>query len=264
MLNMIVSKGVRFVKKTLINAKKWAKKVVANAKKIAKASSKNVFLSLGENCLADNILDRNGLKSFSSPYAFGASNIEYILSFEKEGFLDFLNPDYLKKESFISKPDVIVVRNKKYLKLNNRYNGLVSNGFEFTHHDVLDDISARDTLHRRCERMLKLRKKRIVFLYHHRYCDETDYNLLIIHLNQLAQIYRDRGNEVSINVFSQSLVSSVNERRVEYHLDNGINSYVFYTLNEWAGDNEEYLWAKCDDDLIGVMINDIRQSLRKK
>ena len=72
------------------------RKCVRNIKKWGKSFERNVVLSLGENCLPDDILRRNGLKSFSSPYASGRSNIEYVLSFENERFGDFLNPEYLK------------------------------------------------------------------------------------------------------------------------------------------------------------------------
>ena len=234
------------------------KKGIRTIKRIIKRNAKTVILSLGENCLSDNILDRNDLKSFSSPYSSGRSNIEYILSFEDEGFADFLNPNYLKKEKL---PDGnTVVRNKKYVTTVNSYNGSVANGFEFTHHDVLSDVVSKETIKRRCNRMLGLKGKKIIFLYHHRMCDETDHSLLISHLNQIANIYESRGNDVSIYLFTQSIITDLNERRVEYNLDHGIHNFVFYTLNEWAGDNEDIFWARCDDDLIKTMIDHIRQS----
>ena len=172
----VIRSIAKIYKRTRNNTKKWIK-----------SFSRTVVLSLGENCLADNILVRNGLKSFSSPYASGRSNIEYILSFENEQFADFLNPEYLVKENFDA--NTIVVRNKKYLDLSNKYHNTVINGFEFTHHDVLDNQTVRETLQRRCERMLNLKGKRIVFLYHHRLCNTTDHRLLINHLNLLAEIY---------------------------------------------------------------------------
>lgn len=248
MLKRLQKQVIRAVRKSARNVKKWVK-----------SFERSIVLSLGENCLADDILSRYGLKSFSSPYASGRSNIEYILSFEKERFSDFLNPEYLKKEQY--EPNTIVVRNKKYLNLCNKYNNTVINGFEFTHHDVLDDKNVREELHRRCDRMLRLKKKHIVFLYHHRLCEKTDYNLLIYHLNQLAEIYRNRGNDVSIFLFMQRIVTNPKERRVEHHLNDGINHFIFYTLNEWAGKNQDLLWARCDDDLISIMVDQIKQSL---
>ena len=219
---------------------------------------RNIYLSLGENCLSDNILDRNGLKSFSSPYASARSNIEYILAFEKEKFLDFLNPKYLKKEPFNAKS--IVVRNKKHISVRNQYDVSVTNGFEFTHHDVLDNPKLRETLRKRCSRMLRLKKKQIVFLYHHRFCDSTDFILLIDHLNQLAEIYRARGNTVSIYLYMQHLIADSEDRRVEFHVEHGINCFTFYTRSEWSGDDPDILWARCDDDLLNVMIDHIKHS----
>ena len=68
-------------------------------KVIHRFDSKNVVFSIGENCLTDDLLSRNNLKSFSSPWSTGRSNIEYILAFEREQFLDLLNPKYLKYEN---------------------------------------------------------------------------------------------------------------------------------------------------------------------
>ena len=47
------------------------------------------YISIGENCLADDILKRFNMKSFSSPYASSRSNIEYILAFENSEFFCF-------------------------------------------------------------------------------------------------------------------------------------------------------------------------------
>ena len=106
--------------------------------------------------------------------------------------------------------------------------------------------------------MLNLENKHIVFLYHHRLCDTTDRDLLCCHLNELAEIYRNRGSKVSIFVLMQKIITNADKRCVKNHLKNGIS---FYTLNEWAGTNSDILFAKCDDDLISVMINQIKQSL---
>lgn len=42
-----------------------------------------IWLSLGENCLSDNILSRHSLKSFSTPFSHARSNIDYALELEK-------------------------------------------------------------------------------------------------------------------------------------------------------------------------------------
>lgn len=75
--------------------KRLFKKISGYIKKIKHINDKYVIVSFGENCLTDNILSRNDLKSFSTPYSSGRSNIEYILAHEKEYFNDFLNSAYL-------------------------------------------------------------------------------------------------------------------------------------------------------------------------
>lgn len=49
----------------------------------------NIYLSFGENCLTDRLLERHGLKSFATPFSWGLSNVEYILQIEKDKYKDF-------------------------------------------------------------------------------------------------------------------------------------------------------------------------------
>lgn len=219
-----------------------------------------VFFSIGENCLADNILARNKLKSFSTPYSSGRSNIEYVLSFEKDNFSDLLNAQYLQQQFVDGKN---VVRNNKYLATTNRYNPICVNGLEFTHHDVINDKASIKRIKKRCKRQLSLHNKKITMLYHHRYCENTDEQLMMEHLQQLKNIYVNRGNKVRIFVFSQVLVSSKNERKVVMEKssnDKDIYFYKFYTLHLWEGKDENVFWARCDDDLLLAMIKDIKQA----
>ena len=217
----------------------------------------NVMFSIGENCLADDILARNKLKSFSSPYASGRSNIEYVLAFEKEQFADFVNPEYLNYEYFGNRK---VVRNKKYTDVVNAYDPSVTNGFEFTHHDVFDE-ETRKTMERRCQRLLDLKHKNVIMLYHHRLCDDTDTERLLSDISELTEIYRKRGNRVKAFVFTQVLVPDEKDRKAEVKKIRNIRFYRFYTLKTWSGDDPDLLWAKCDNDLLATIVKDIRKSL---
>ena len=219
---------------------------------------KNILFSIGENCLADNILAGNGLKSFSSPYASARSNVEYIVSFETEKFKDFLNDSFLYYEKD-SQNNIPI--NKKYVSVKNKYHNSCSDGFEFTHHDVKGNITDRNKINKRCNRLLRLKNKNIIMLYHHRYCENTDIKLLISHLNELADIYRSRRNNVHIFLFTQIIVPEKKYRHVENYIEEGINIYNFYTTKIWAGDDENILWARCDDDLFNDMIIDIKSRL---
>ena len=216
-----------------------------------------ICFSIGENCLTDHILNRNNLKSFSSPFASGRSNIEYILNFEKENYINFIDNNYLKYENAINGQKV--VRNKKYVATENKYNDTCTQGFEFTHHDVIGDEEARQALERRYKRIISLSNKNILMVYHHRKCDQTDINLLIRHLTDLGQIYEARQNKVAIFAFYQIIVSDGAERKVEKYCVGNVHIYKFYTLNEWCGDNNDIFWAKCDDDLLKIMLDDIKK-----
>ena len=215
-----------------------------------------VCFSIGENCLADNILDRNGLKSFSSPFASSRSNIEYILDFEKENYAHFIDTNFLKYECLDSGKKV--PRNKKYVSTQNKYNVSCALGFEFTHHDVIDSEELRQTFIRRCERVRNLVNKNIIMLYHHRKCDQTDIGLLIHHLTDLAEIYESKQNKVDVFCFFQVIISNEKERKVETYSIGRIHIYKFYTMHVWAGDDQDIFWARCDDDLLKTMVDDIK------
>lgn len=221
---------------------------------------KNVVFSIGENCLSDNILSRNNLKSFSSPFSSGLSNIEYVLSFENEKYKDFLSKAYLKYEP---SGDDLKVRNKKFVEVYNKYDKSVTNGFEFTHHDVLKKHSLKRTMRRRYKRILNLKRKNIIMLYHHRCCVETDMTRLFDDLSKLAEVYMRRGNNVRIFAFSQEIIEEREGRRVtvENLKDGQVNYYKFCCLQKWCGNDDNVFWAKCDDDLIKVMIDDIKKAL---
>jgi hypothetical protein len=62
-------------------------------------------------------------------------------------------------------------------------------------------------------------------------------------------------------MFSQVIVSKENQRKVEHTVNRGVNVYKFYTLNEWAGDNQDIFWARCDEDLLTKMIVDIKEEM---
>ena len=209
-------------------------KIVRNVKKIINRNKKTLFLSFGENCLPDNILARHSVKSFSTPYASGRSNIEYILQIEKDGFQDFLNPEFMQYHDLGKKK---VVRLSKYDRIENTYYPLHSSGFEFTHHDVLQNKRARHTIAKRAKRMLGLKNKQVNIFYHSRYNEHTDETLLLRHLAELKKIYEARCQAVNVFMFTQRIVSDIKERKVEHEIKNGIHIYKFHTLHIGEGDN---------------------------
>ena len=214
--------------------------------------TKKIYVSFGENCLTDNILERHGLKLLTTPFSHGRSNIEYILHLEKDNYTDFLNLDYLNYEEVSGK---MVPRLKKYNSIQNEYNSLHKNGFEFTHHDVISDEKIRSKMKERVYNLKKLiGKKKFIIFYHHRINATTDKDLLLGHLCEISKIYSTKEIKSEIICFTQKIISDFEERSVSYSKMNGIHFFVFNTINEWGGDDQEIFWAKCDEDLIKEMI----------
>lgn len=232
------------------------RKLTKILKRILKSFSKKKYVSFGENCLTDDILSRYKLKSFSSPFAAGRSNVEYLLQIHHDNFKDFVNPEFLEY-SFVGKTRV--VRLTKYNSLDNKYDDSCMKGFEFTHHDVISDKQKRANIERRVNRLKSLKNCSLYILYHHRYCPTTDMDLLVKNLGDIKDIYCNQCKKVYLICFTQCLVASKEERRVEKQFINGIYVYYFYTLNVWQGDNQDIFWARCDDDLIRKMIDDIKR-----
>lgn len=135
------------------------------------------YISLGENCLTDNILERFGIKSFATPYSHGRSNIDYAIHLEREKYIDLLKIDFLYY-GYAGKTKV--VRNLHYSKSDNIFNEMHVKGFEFTHHDVINNETHRESYERKIERMLSIDdKSKIKFYYHYRNCDNQNLEIFI-------------------------------------------------------------------------------------
>ncbi len=96
---MIILKKIKKILETIWTA-------IRKLTRILKSFSKKKYVSFGENCLADDILSRYKLKSFSSPFAAGRLNIEYLLQIHYDNFRDFVNTEFLEY-SFVDKTRVV-------------------------------------------------------------------------------------------------------------------------------------------------------------
>lgn len=217
--------------------------------------TQRLYLSFGENCLTDNIIARYQLKTFTTPFSHGRSNVEYILNLELDNYKDFLSDKYLCYENLEGKS---VPRLKRYNNIQNTYNSLHMNGFEFTHHDVKGNEELKSKFESRVSKLKSgLGKNKYLILYHHRICESTDLNLLLKHLNELKTLYA-QNNEVEVILFKQVLIPVGKEKGLKYHKINGINVFDFHTHEIWGGDNPNLLWAYNDDVLIKKMIKKIK------
>ncbi|WP_039057821.1 DUF1796 family putative cysteine peptidase [Enterobacter sp. Bisph1] len=216
------------------------------------------WISLGENCLADDILRRHNRKSFSSVFSAGRSNIEYILQMENDNYHHLL-----AKENLRHFPDGehTVVRSTYYDKCTGHYATRHMLGFEFTHHDPLRIKEDRCAMQRRISRQLSYRgTKNFVFLYHHRITDRSNLPQLRDHLNALLAMYNTRGCDCKMVLFYQRLIGENDPKRIDFtpH-DSGLLEFVCHTHEIWEGDDLDVFWAKKDDRLFAEMFETVDQ-----
>lgn len=217
-----------------------------------------IYISYGENCLTDRILERYHFKSFATPYSWVRSNIEYINEIEDNDFAYLLSADYLECKK-LGGAEKQIVRSSYYIRQNNIYNASVMNGFEFTHHDVLNNEEHIASFERKIKRIKEISQSELYIFYHHRYCQETNEDKLLSDLYKLYTRYTDKRNKVNIIMFTQKIVNKKEDRKVKYQKKGMINIFWFYTLDVWGGCDENIFWAKSDDDLITKMMDFVKE-----
>lgn len=234
--------------------KKFVNKKVNSIKGSIKLKfSKSLWLSLGENCLTDNILARHNFKSFSSPYSHGRSNLDYAISLEEKKYESLLEPENLKYD-YVG--DARVVRSTIVNQSDAIYHELHMNGFEFTHHDVKESDKQRKSLERKISRLYSFRgKKDFVFLYHYRFNENIDLDKIFTKAKKFTAFYSGLNKKYNMVVFTQKIISDEKERKVYFKQDDNILFFELHTKHIWSGDNENIFWARVDDDLIKKMLD---------
>lgn len=219
--------------------------------------SNTYYLSIGENCLTANILDRHELKSVSTPYSHGRSNLDYAISLEKENYRNLLKFEYLFYD-YVG--ETKVVRNKYYSESDQIYKELHQNGFEFTHHDVINNDNHRESYKRKILRMKNFcRRKKLKFLYHYRNNDNRNIKLIVRKAEEFLSYYQERNIKCKFIFFTQEIISKKEERTLtKIHDSNNVKGFIFKTLEVWAGDDQDVFWARKDDDLLAKMMKEIK------
>jgi hypothetical protein len=210
-----------------------------------------LHLSLGENCLSDGILQRHGLKTFNTPYSGTRSNIDYAIQLEREGYAHLLDREALER-GWAGPTEV--VRNVR-MTCEPLFHDFHSQGFEFTHHDVIESESHRESFRRKVERLDMLRGRgNVCFLYHHRVNPRSDLAAIVEKAATFAGFYGHGDTSCRVVVFMQEIVASAAERDVveAAHADN-VRAYVLKSLEVWGGDDQDVFWARKDDDLLARM-----------
>lgn len=193
-----------------------------------------VNISLGENCLIDELLSKYGIKKES--YAFGSvrTNIEYDFEIIKDNFEDLLKSDLLVKKQVNGSQ---AVKNKKYSKVQNDiYCSTVIDSFEFTHHNVLDNNKDIESYNRKIERTkIALESNDIIFWYHYRYSTNNNLEILIKQFDVFIKYLSKKNNKKKyhICIFTQIISDDIHFINEQYN--NNINIVKCYEKNIWSG-----------------------------
>ena len=152
-----------------------------------------------------------------------------------------------------------VVRSTTIADSRNIFHSAHSLGFEFTHHDVLDNEEHRASVERKIERVDELRKKRdVTFLYFHRKGDYSDIKELKSRLLHFSKYYENESSSCRVVLFYQELFKSKHDRRLDFSDSIGpVKEFVFHTKDIWAGKDQDVFWARKDDDLFEQMFSQL-------
>lgn len=224
------------------------------------AHDRLLWLSLGENCLPDDILKRHGRKSFSTPYSSGRSNIDYAIALERCNYEGLLDSASLKYSEDVAKP---VVRSSRYQTSADIFDPWHSKGFEFTHHDVLKSAEALDSYRRKVDRLLDARGRQdVLFLYHHRTTARSDLAQLRLKLKEFQGLYQSGDVRCVMVLFHQSLIAEGDRRRLQSDaFGSDLLEFVLHTRFRWGGNDPEIFWARNDDDLFRELFAAVDQAL---
>jgi hypothetical protein len=256
-----LNKLFRTLTKKLRRIGYMGKGALASYKNRHRSEQQVLWLSLGENCLPDDILQRHHRKSYSSPYSSGRVNIDYATELEKDGYKHLLEKESLVYGETWGKK---VVRSTYYAKCDDIFEAAHMQGFEFTHHNPLALSADKNSFERRIGRLNEARYvKDFVFFYHHRRTEKSNFDLLRKKLNDFRSFYSNGKARCAIVLFYQSIVHTDDQRRLEVNpINPDLIEFVFHTKAVWAGDDDRIFWAHVDDDLITKMFEEVDKHLK--
>lgn len=219
-----------------------------------------LWLSLGENCLSDDVLKRHGLRSFATPYSAGRSNIDHALALEALDYAPLQDPSLLVRGSAFGTP---VVRIPSVRHQHAMYDPGSLHGFELTQHDPLQSADDRASIARKVQRLLQARGQHdVVFLYHHRRNPGSDLPLLRRRLEAFAVRYEGPAARCHVVLFHQEIEADGRERRVDFAItDRHVLEFTHHTAAPWGGLDADQFYARHDDDLIARMLQQVSHHL---
>lgn len=191
-----------------------------------------ILISIGENCLVDHMLQKFGLKKESYPFGSCRSNIEYIIQIINSDFSLFLDKKVLHKDYVDANQQVI--KNKSYYHTNNIYCSSVSNGYEFTHHNILEDEDLMKSFIRRVKRFKSALSgtKKVVLIYYYKHNEKRNITKIIELINDLQNLILSIYGKICKCILIYQIVS--NDRRIELKGNDNILICEFYCEKIWG------------------------------
>ena len=230
--NVNLSSGMAIVIQNLIEKIKHNYGVSAVEKPKIKYNEP-LFLSLGENCATDNIIARHNLKSYTTAYSWGYTNIDYALQLETVNIDYFLKPNFLYRQDLFNEKGTF---SKLIIDCQNIFSW--TNGFAFFHIDPLTNPEDTEKIKRRIMRLRDFREngeRDFIFFYNHRFHNNMNLFELIKKLKLFSELYTSLKHKCLIVCLAQEIVSQEYNREVSYFLDGNVYMFVFKTHNIWIG-----------------------------
>lgn len=213
-----------------------------------------LWLSLGENCLPGNIINRHNLRSFSTPYSDGRSNIDCALALEENNYEELLKPCNMM---YVDAWGKRVVRSSLVFDGDDIFSKGHDNGFEFTYHNPIEIAADLDIYRNRVSRLNEIRgKEDVIFLYYHRTSNKSNMKELIKKLNKFSNYYASNSARCIVICFTQEITKNLSEKRIETaSMDGATIHFKLITTQVWAGSDQDAFYARNDDDLILSFLN---------
>jgi len=219
-----------------------------------------LWLSLGETCLAQHIINDNSLNTKYTPYSWTGTTLDRILSAEKDNYQKISDPQYFVYD-FDYYPGL--PQNQEYYAATNvAYNTDSKifckrfNGFYFFHdRDIAYNKDTMDNFKKRLSRMQSLSEQRIIFVYYYQALpNDTDRSPESVRemLREFAKPYVSNGNDVRLLLIHQNVDDSKKEYELVYE-DDMLFEFLF-TCSRW----DPWNWdAKTEKDLFSEMVNTV-------
>jgi hypothetical protein len=202
------------------------------------------WISLGENCVPQMIINKLGIKTIISPYSWAFSSIDHIINLQEE---DFLIKDYEQTTCPIWKEKYSVHKTSK----NSDDSFFVETGktLAFRHHDFFSNNEDYEKIKKRMNRHKSLDGDGIVFLHYYRFGETPNCEYVRSRLEYFLNKYYPKAK---ILMFYKVYNEQMGIRLIQYK--NNVFEFEIKTTAEL-----EYIPEK----LYKEMLEPVSQSLRK-